>query len=58
VNPQGTTDAYTLTTFTYGSRAGEQAIVLRGTSQLLSINLGSTTVTGGSYNITMRWTEE
>lgn len=32
-------------------------VVLRGTSQLLCVNLAGVTVTGGSYNIWVEWTE-
>lgn len=35
-----------------------QAIVLRGTSQVLAINLNSATVTGGAFDINIEWTEE
>jgi hypothetical protein len=35
-----------------------QAIVLRGTSQVLSVNLNGVTITGGSFNISVEWTEE
>lgn len=36
----------------------DQPITLRGTAQLLAVNLGAATVTGGSYNIWIEWTEE
>lgn len=41
----------------YGKRP-EQALVLRGTSQVLAINLNSTTVTGGAFDLNISWTEE
>lgn len=41
----------------YGSRPA-QAIVLRGTSQVLAINLAGVTVTGGAFDINIEWTEE
>lgn len=34
-----------------------QSIVLRGTAQQLAVNLNSTTVTGGSFDITFEWIE-
>jgi len=36
----------------------EQAIVLRGTSQVLALNLNSITPTGASLNMCLEWTEE
>jgi hypothetical protein len=41
----------------FGTRPG-QAIVLRGTAQVLAVNLNGTTVSGGAFNISMEWTEE
>jgi hypothetical protein len=35
-----------------------QAIVLRGTSQVLAINLNATTVTGGTWTCYVEWSEE
>lgn len=35
-----------------------KAIVLRGTSEVLAINLNSQTVAGNSFNINIEWTEE
>lgn len=35
-----------------------EAIVLRGTTQVLAVNFNSTTVTGNSMNIFIEWTEE
>lgn len=43
--------------FEFGNR-GSQSIVLRGTSQLLAVNFGSTSITGSLINITVEWTEE
>jgi hypothetical protein len=43
--------------WTFGERPS-QAIVLRGTSQVLAVNLSSTTVTGGSISCDIEWTEE
>lgn len=42
-------------TFGFGA---VQAMVLRGTSQVLAINLNATSVAGSSFNITIEWTEE
>lgn len=42
---------------TFGN-IGDKAIVLRGTSEVLSVNLNSTTITGNSFNIFVEWTEE
>ena len=36
---------------------GQQPLVLRGVAQQLAINLAGVTVTGGSANITVEWTE-
>ena len=41
----------------YGNRPG-QAIVLRGTSQVLAVNLNGATVTGGAFDINVEFTEE
>lgn len=35
-----------------------QAIVLRGTAQVLAINLNGVTVTGGAFDINVEWTED
>lgn len=35
----------------------QKPIVLRGTAQQLAVNLGGTTVTGGSFTITFEWIE-
>lgn len=43
--------------FDFGNRPG-QAIVLRGTAQVLAINLTGATITGGSVNMYVEWTEE
>lgn len=45
------------TEFYFGNNPA-QAIVLRGTSEVLAINLGGVTVTGGSWLCTVEWTEE
>jgi hypothetical protein len=41
----------------FGARPS-QAVVLRGTTQVLAVNLNSTTITGGSISIDIEWTEE
>lgn len=41
----------------FGTRPS-QAMVLRGASQVLAINLNGITSTGGSFNISIEWTEE
>lgn len=41
----------------FGNDPG-QAIVLRGNSQVLAINLGNTTIPGGLYQFWVTWTEE
>lgn len=41
----------------WGTRPSE-AIVLRGIAQVFAVNLSSTTVTGGVFNIDIEWTEE
>ena len=43
--------------FDFGNRPG-QAIVLRGTAQTLSLNLGGATLSGNSLSIVVEWTEE
>lgn len=35
-----------------------QAIVLRGITQVLAVNLNAATVTGGAFDINIEWTEE
>jgi hypothetical protein len=35
-----------------------KAIVLRGTSQVLAVNLGGLTITGGTFDFFITWTEE
>lgn len=35
-----------------------QAIVLRGTTNVLAVNLNSTTIAGGVFDISIEWTEE
>jgi hypothetical protein len=54
----GTTAIATPYVWDFGSYAGSQAIVLRGITQVLAVSLNSTTVSGGSFNITVQWTEE
>lgn len=41
----------------YGNRPA-QAIVLRGTTQVLAVNLNGVTVTGGAFDINIEFTEE
>ena len=41
----------------FGDR-NNQSIVLRGTTQVLAINLNSTTLAGNSFDISVEWTEE
>jgi hypothetical protein len=43
--------------FDYGNRPA-QAIVLRGTGQVLAVNLNGVTVTGGAFDINVEWSEE
>jgi hypothetical protein len=45
-------------TFNYVTTSNMQEISLRGTGEVLSINLNTTTVAGGSFNIDITWTEE
>lgn len=42
---------------TFGD-ASSQAVVLRGTSQVLAVNLEGNTANGSSFNISIQWTEE
>jgi len=44
--------------FNFGERYGTLPIVLRGTGEVLAVNLNSTTVSGGSFNISAEWVEE
>jgi hypothetical protein len=44
------------TVLSFGSGSGQMA-VLRGTSQFLCLNLNGVTVTGGSLNVSIEWTE-
>lgn len=43
--------------FDYGNRPA-QAIVLRGATQVLAVNLNGVTVTGGAFDINVEWSEE
>lgn len=45
------------TQWEFGNRPSK-AIVLRGTSQILALNIGGITVTGGVADINIEWTEE
>lgn len=49
--------AVQVTVFEFGT-GSNQAIVLRGTSQVLAVNLNSVSVTGGSMALAIQWTEE
>lgn len=42
----------------FGGDSGAQEIVLRGTAQCLTVNLGGVTVVGGQAAISIQWTEE
>jgi hypothetical protein len=53
----GTTVANNIIVEDFGIRPS-QAIVLRGTAEVLAVNLNSTTVTGSLFNISIEWTEE
>jgi hypothetical protein len=53
----GTAAASQYYEFDVGDRA-EKAIILRGNTQVLSVNLNSTTVSGGLWTIWVEWTEE
>lgn len=44
-------------THDFGNRPS-QSIVLRGTGEVLAINLNATTITGNNFNIFIEWTEE
>jgi hypothetical protein len=44
-------------TWTFGENSG-QSVVLRGTTELLAINLNSVTINGGSLIARVEWTEE
>lgn len=45
------------TVFYFGSEFSK-SVVLRGTAEVLSINLNATTLAGNSFNIWVEWTEE
>lgn len=49
--------AVQVTVFEFGTNSN-QAIVLRGTSQVLAFNLNGTTVAGGNIAIAVQWVEE
>jgi hypothetical protein len=57
IGPGTTTDPETLVRWDFGNNSG-QAVVLRGTSQFLAMNLNSITFTGGSIYVSVTWTEE
>lgn len=42
--------------YNFGNSAGS-SIVLRGTTQVLAVNLNGATVTGGAFDITVEWVE-
>lgn len=46
-----------LVTWEFGNRPGK-AIILRGTSEVLAINLNGVSITGGIYSCDIEWTEE
>jgi hypothetical protein len=57
---QATSEPYagsSIVSWTFGDRPS-QAIVLRGTTQVLAVNLNSTSITGGNFDISVEWTEE
>jgi hypothetical protein len=45
------------TEINFGNRP-EQTVVLRGIAQVFAVNLNAQTVTGGSFDIDITWTEE
>ena len=47
----------TVLAFDYGTRPS-QALVLRGTGDVIAVNLNGATVTGGSFNIGVEFTED
>jgi hypothetical protein len=57
IGPGTTTDPETIVRWDFGNNSG-QAVVLRGTSQYLAINLNGVTFTGGSIYASITWTEE
>lgn len=40
------------------STANDQALVLRGAAQILALNLGGVTITGGALSVWVEWSEE
>jgi hypothetical protein len=56
--PGGNISASPTYGFTFGDPSGGQPIVLRGTSQVLAINLNASTITGNSIDGYIEWTEE
>lgn len=44
--------------YDFADSRGVQQIVLRGTNEVLSVNLNAVTVTGGLFNISFEWIEE
>jgi hypothetical protein len=53
----GNTAIEDILSWDFGNRPS-QSVVLRGTSQVLAINLNSTTIAGNNFNISIEWTEE
>jgi hypothetical protein len=43
--------------FMLGGEAGQQPITLRGTTEVIAINLNGATITGGSFDLYIEWTE-
>lgn len=52
-----TANTVILVEWNFGDRPS-QAIALRGTSEILAVNLGGNTITGGTASINVEWTEE
>lgn len=53
--PASVADSALLADYTWRNT---QAVVLRGIAQVLAVNLGGVTVTGGSFHCNFEWTEE
>ena len=56
--PASATTADSAMFLVYQSIYPAQSIVLRGTGQVLAVNLGGTTISGGSFTVGFTWTEE
>lgn len=56
--PTATSGMASIIEWDFGRQRNSQEITLRGTSQVLAVNLNATTLAGNSFNISIEWREE